>query len=121
MGESRFWRVMAVLALLVAAAYVTRPVWSSLVNPKSAEADGGASAGDLIAIGSVNQNRDNLWLVDTSKKVICFYEDRGSSFGLKFARNYAMDVQIPTELRYNANGYSYPAIKGILDTLPKQP
>ena len=103
-----YWKVVAGLGLVVAAAYVF-----GVCRPLS-PAPVGAQSGDLIAVTSGNQNANTLFVIDVSKKVLLVYDSsaRGglSGFSLFYGRHIEPDAVVASrarygELRYSSKGY----------------
>ena len=113
-----YWRVVAAVAVVVAAAYVfgvCRPL-----SPAPVE----AVAGNMIALAPSDQNSYALYIIDTSKKVLLVYNSRGrgtlGDFGLIYGRSIEADAVLAQrgEITFNRNGYTAAKIMRELKRLP---
>ena len=122
MKTGLFWKVFAVCALVVAAAYVGvllrngRPVFDKV------QAGGGAVDG-LIAFTCDAQGAPRLFLVNPSKKTICAYQagDKGGVY-LVCGRGFAKDEELVSmgggaDIPLRDQGYRIPEVVKMIKEL----
>ena len=112
-----FWRTVAVVGLVVAAAYVfgvCRPFAPTPV---------GAQGSSLIAVTPGNQNSYALYIIDVSKRVLLVYDSRGgtrlTSFDLMYGRNIEPDAVLAQQiLSMRWKAYSSAQVRKLLKGIP---
>ena len=121
MRDSKFMRVVAALALAVAAIYVTTPLWAPAGSPAapSAYACGGA-AGSVISFVQQIQGQEKIYLLDTSTKVLLVYaaSNGSASFNFVTGRSVEFDATFAQKLAargqdlpFRAQGYDFVSVK----------
>ena len=121
MRDSIFLKVIAVAALLVAAAYVSTPLWAPAGSPAAPYAcASGAGAGSLIAFVQEVQSVEKLYLIETSSKVLLVYDNgfNGNAFNFVHGRAINFDViatqkmgQQGQEMPFNPRGYPWTSVR----------
>ena len=113
MEESKFWKVMAVIAMVMLSVVVTQPIWA----PTSVSASGGGGSDSHIMIADQGKGSDiGVWLFDSSKGIIAFYALKENSKGaiyLMAARSTSADFALTEtrqEIKFDKKGYSAKAI-----------
>jgi hypothetical protein len=102
MQDNWFWRGVAVVGLLIALGYVV----SRFTQVPTAHAESGA----VNAVTGNENDKHQLYIVDSSRKVILVYGGGASqyNFTLLASRYYEIDAQatVNNEFPYNQRGYN---------------
>ena len=124
MRDSRFWKVVAVAALAVAALYVTSPLWGPAGSPGApyVHAAGGAAGGMIAYVGKV-QGQEKVYILDTQNKAVLIYaaSNGSSSFNFVAGRHYGTDVagcakSRTKDLPYQQRGYPFKTMQVLAGT-----
>jgi len=114
-----FWKVCAVLVVLLAAAYVTRPLWAPAGSRVAPYVDAGGGDNGMIAFAGLNNQQGKAYLVDTKAQVVLVYQASQSvnSFKLVAGRLWASDAAAcrNNELAFNQRGYTVQQTKAIAE------
>ena len=110
-----FWKVCAATAVLLAAAYVTWPLWAPAGSAAAPYAEAGGGIGSVISFAGLDERDGKIYVVDSQAKVVLIYaaSQGANSFNLVAGRAFASDgVAVRNlatrglDLRYNIRGYS---------------
>ena len=117
MRDTWFWKVAAASALIVAAFYVTAPLWAPAGSRGAGyvDASGGATGG-VIAYPQRVSTQEKVFILDTKSKAILIYTVDKASFRFVAGRPYGFDVggclkSRMKELPYNSRGYKSSEMK----------
>ncbi len=104
-----YWRICGVAAVLIALAYVARPLWAPGGSSATPYAEAGA-VGGIISFNGVDDREGKTYIIDTQSKVILVYAASNgvNSFNMVAGRSYASDLAAfrANWFTYNQRGYS---------------